>query len=369
MTSPVAATALAGEDASTETAPESGAVTIEAITQNPDQFLGERVSVRGTLTEVFGPRTFAVADGDNGLGPLLVVSSGTDIFPDELLGNPNPTVEVLGEVRTFNRAAFESDLQHDFPDDGLAGYEGRPALVAEQVTVVEGATGTPSGDNVIGDIVASPQQYLGQQVTVGGEFGEMISTNLLRITAGSQGADGEALLVLLADDVQRPQTLTDETDIQVTGDVALFERAAFEQAYGLADVSDERFSELEGQPVLIAQNFFLMPTVSELITNTQAYLSNQVHVAGIVGSIIGPGSFGLDDPAAPGGDELLVITRAQAAAVRADEVLYVTGTVQVFDLLEAERAVGYDLEDALFADRAGRPVLIADSLTPSTPTQ
>ena len=64
-----------------------------------------------------------------------------------------------------------------------------------------------------------------------------------------------------------------------------------------------------------------------------------------------------------------VITRDQAAAVRADEVLYVTGTVQVFDLLEAERAVGYDLEDALFADRAGRPVLIADSLTPSTPTQ
>lgn len=112
--------------------------TLSDIDENPAAFAGQTVTIEGTAAEVFGPRSFAIGDVAAGVGPLLVVGGGPDVFPSELTAgaNPNLMVQVTGDVRSFNLPAFGSDLRHDLDDALFADWGERTVIIADTITPV-----------------------------------------------------------------------------------------------------------------------------------------------------------------------------------------------------------------------------------------
>lgn len=118
--------------------------------ENPDDFVGQQVTVSGKVTEVLRPRAFRLSGEDVGATPLLVVSA------QEANVDEGQVARVTGTVRRFDIPEwvreFGRDFGFDFNDPGFQEFVGRPAIVAQSVTVIEGTDpdvvqqrDTPSG--------------------------------------------------------------------------------------------------------------------------------------------------------------------------------------------------------------------------------
>lgn len=123
--------------------------------ENPDDFVGQQATVSGKVTEVLRPRAFRLSGEDVGAKPLLVVS------PQQTNVETGQVVRVEGTVRRFDIPEwireFGQDLGFDLNDPVFQEFVGRPAIVAQSVTVIEGAdrdvvqeTHTPSGETTTG---------------------------------------------------------------------------------------------------------------------------------------------------------------------------------------------------------------------------
>ncbi len=146
-----------------ETGPEQGA-DVEDVQQqdqteafderrffeNPDDYLGQEVTVNGEVTEVIRPRAFRFSRKGGGATSLLVVSA------QEANVEKGQVVRVTGTVLRFDVPQwvrdFGQDVGLDFNDPAFQQFVGQAAIVAESVTVVEGAdpdiareTATPGG--------------------------------------------------------------------------------------------------------------------------------------------------------------------------------------------------------------------------------
>jgi hypothetical protein len=78
--------------------------------------------------------------------------------------------------------------------------------------------------------------------------------------------------------------------------------------------------------------------------------------------LVGANAFRLSDPGLLGGDNLLVLSRDQSVVVTENDTVAVSGVVQRFDMAQLEGELGYDLQDDLFGDASGQPVLIAETV-------
>ncbi|MDP8928202.1 MAG: DUF4131 domain-containing protein [Actinomycetota bacterium] len=118
--------------------------------ENPDNFVGREVTVSGKVTdEVLRARAFRLSGEDVGAPPLLVVSS------QQANVETGQVVRVTGTVRRFDIQEFTRDLEEifgvDFNAPEFREFVGQPVIVAQSVTVIEGAdpdvaqeTATPS---------------------------------------------------------------------------------------------------------------------------------------------------------------------------------------------------------------------------------
>ncbi len=89
-----------------------------------------------------------------------------------------------------------------------------------------------------------------------------------------------------------------------------------------------------------------------------------------VEEVIGPNAFTLDEDAPLAGgidNDLLVVSAQENLPFINDELgdqeVRVRGTVRAFDLAAFEEEVGFDLDDNLFADWAGRPAIVARAIS------
>ncbi len=118
--------------------------------EDPNDYLGQEVTVNGEVTEVIRPRAFRFARQDGGATSLLVVSA------QEANAEEGQVVRVTGTVLRFDVPEwvrdFGQDVGLDFNDPAFQQFVGQPAIVAQSITVVEGAdpdtareTATPGG--------------------------------------------------------------------------------------------------------------------------------------------------------------------------------------------------------------------------------
>lgn len=265
-------------------APGIGA-TIEQITENPNEWLGRRVTLTGIVDDAeLQPLGFVVETDDLLFDEeLLVVSANRPPVlplrtPDTAIVDDD-IVQVTGTVRRFNSAEIGNELNVNFPGDLFQNREGELVVVADRVSfTVLGAqrlspsplgpapvptpspsprivpAGTlPSYGATIDDIIDTPDAWVGQRVTVSGEVEEQASLGprAIQIADNDVFFDDSLLIVFKT----QPQTIADRQQaapylsrdvLQVTGTVRRFNREiGFELTQG-------PFSGFEGRPVLVA---------------------------------------------------------------------------------------------------------------------
>lgn len=122
----------------------AGAVTVEAIADNPERYYDQEVTVSGDVGEVFGSNNKAFRLQEEGMldrdDSLLVLS-------DEAVSNlaKDAVVQVRGKVKRFVKADLERDLGIDdwnaygFDADFWTDHDDKPVLIADSVIVRQSA--------------------------------------------------------------------------------------------------------------------------------------------------------------------------------------------------------------------------------------
>lgn len=214
-------------------------------------------------------------------------------------------------------------------------------------------------------VLADPERYRGQQLTLSGEVSNALSSQVFRMTEAEDGlfnsnSDNDGLLVVIAEGAQRPPDLDGEMLVQVTGELRAYDAETLEPDIGASFVpAVEGISE--GDPLLLAERVLVQATISAIDANPGAYLHNEVTVTGRVAEVVRAGIVRLED--AEGGDLLVVVGSAeQQRAADVGQELVVTGQVRQFNLEEIRGELDLDLDDGIFAGWSNRAVIMAETV-------
>jgi hypothetical protein len=110
--------------------------------------------------------------------------------------------------------------------------------------------------------------------------------------------------------------------------------------------------------------------ISDITTNTEGYIGQQVTVSGAVNEMIGTQGFAVSEEGVLTEVNPLLVVPAREDLVgqgfEIDQVVRVTGVVRMFDMGEVEREVGFGLNDE-FRQFEGQPAIVAQEVTPVSP--
>ncbi|MFN2555265.1 MAG: hypothetical protein ABR592_00055 [Nitriliruptorales bacterium] len=131
----LAATLLLGACGRQETEPKRGATPKETPTEsvfaNPRAFLGQDVELRGKVGSVISPRMFQLDDLERTGDRVQVFAKGEPRIDE------GQVVRVEGQVREFDIADFERELEVDLEDDLFDAYIGTPVILARSIQILE----------------------------------------------------------------------------------------------------------------------------------------------------------------------------------------------------------------------------------------
>ena len=114
-----------------------------------------------------------------------------------------------------------------------------------------------------------------------------------------------------------------------------------------------------------------------ITTHPDVYYGTQVTVRGTVDKSIGTRGVNLSS-VAPGNGEILVVSRQNLVDVGGgpgegkfseDSDVYVSGKVQLFHLSDIEQQLGVTLNPETYKQYEGKPVIIADAISPIVTSQ
>lgn len=259
-------------------------VDAEEIVRDPSKYYGKKVMIQpADVNRVLGPHAFML-DED----ALLA-------GPDVLVIVPNPTggaigedaeVRVTGTVRPYVAADIRRDFNWFDEDDVVVEFTDRPVIVADSVTSSDGRewagaiTQVPaqpaggSGHEVLtaGAIAGSPQEYLGQRVTVRAEIEDVYNPQLFTLDEDRMFV-GPDVIVYLRDG--RTSLTGDQEDqiVTVTGEVRKFIES---DLFGTATWFEPWFRDLDetgrglvrSRPVIIADSVTASNGAQLYTTNT-----------------------------------------------------------------------------------------------------
>ncbi|PLS84824.1 MAG: hypothetical protein CYG60_15930 [Actinobacteria bacterium] len=107
--------------------------------------------------------------------------------------------------------------------------------------------------------------------------------------------------------------------------------------------------------------------------NPDEFYGKNVTLSGLVSEVVGPNAVAIGGDELIGGDPVLVVGARQLDQiaeglpegepfeVQQQDLVQATGTLREFDIAEVEQDIGYDLDDNVFGDWEGEPVVIAES--------
>ncbi|WP_052056017.1 hypothetical protein [Myxosarcina sp. GI1] len=144
-------------------------VTIEKITGNIDEYVGQTVTVRSGVERELDESGFVLqANEFFGGEPFLVFNA--DAVPVTRPSDDIP-VQATGTVREFVIADIEREYGIDLDDELYVDYENRPAIVADSVALAP----------TIEDLAENPDAFYNQTIAVEGEVGELFSSNTMSL--------------------------------------------------------------------------------------------------------------------------------------------------------------------------------------------
>lgn len=214
--------------------------TVSAIAEDPQFFVGERVTVSGEVSEILTPFSYVIG-GEQFVGgdELLVVGPPPAATTDEAQDRqvyPRDIVQITGEVREFDRAELEEEWQTEFPEDVFQDYEGDVVLVGESIGLTQRVQ--EAGADIVDtdEILEDPEGYYGERVSVTDEVTTVYSERVFVV--------GDGLIVIDETGVLAETALEEGLSVEAAGEVVQFDEADF----GGADVTEH-----EGNPVMQAE--------------------------------------------------------------------------------------------------------------------
>jgi hypothetical protein len=110
--------------------------TLGNLTDEPEAFYGQQVSIEGLVGDRVGAQGFLLNDdvflGDLfGTSRVLVIHRGE--LPFDVEAWDGERVSVMGTVHPFTRAEIEDELGHPLDDERYADYEGEAVIIADEI--------------------------------------------------------------------------------------------------------------------------------------------------------------------------------------------------------------------------------------------
>ncbi|HEY9771592.1 MAG TPA: hypothetical protein V6C71_24375 [Coleofasciculaceae cyanobacterium] len=218
-------------------------VTTEELSENPEDLIGQTVTIRSDALKTIEPSTFTVSDEEFfGGEDIVVVNASGEPF---VLPEGGTEVQVTGEVTRFVSADIESAYDLDLDPDLYVDYTDRPAIIAETLA--------PAPDP--GEITKNPTQYYGQTLAVTGEVEEIYGANTFTLDEDELFGAND-LLVLVTNP---SETVSEDEAVAVTGELRSFVVADLERDYDLTwdlDVQQEIEAEYSNRPVLVVDRVY-----------------------------------------------------------------------------------------------------------------
>jgi len=219
-------------------------VTIEELSGNLANYLGQTLSVRGQVQRIAGNHAFLLGKDQlfGGKEVLVINASGQ---PIDLIEGEGTDVQVTGEVREFVLADIESEYGFDLDNTLFVDYENQPVIVAQSMAL----SPDPS------DITNNPQTYYSQRLAVQGNVETILNANAMAINDGGLfGGDG-----LLAISPSEAITLQKGKEVVITGVLRPYVFADIEREYNLAWDSDSKeqiTAKYQNKPVFIIDSIY-----------------------------------------------------------------------------------------------------------------
>lgn len=206
------------------------------------------------------------------------------------------------------------------------------------------------------------QSLIGQEVTLRNPVEEYVGE-----TGFVLQTEDEPILVINATGV--PFSVpSEDTAVQVTGEVAQFVQVDVENEFGL-DLDDTAYVDYEEQPAIIAESLALAPTPEEVAENPDVFMDQVIAIQGDIRDITSSNTFTLFEEGWIDDYGILVVgssnLKSDSSAIQTGETITATGTLQPFDADALQQDYNLDLTaDQLneFSERYNRPVLVADEV-------
>ncbi len=213
--------------------------TTENISSDPDNFIGEMVTVRGDVKEVDTSRDTFLMDDERFLTSegILVINATGETF---VIPNPDEMqAQVTGEVRLFTLVDINTAYGLDLDPALYVEYENQPAIVAESLAL------SPTPEQV----AENPTIFYNRHIAMEGRFNELLASNAFTFNNGE-------ILVLNADELE---IIPENEDLVVTGVVRPFDLAALQSEYNLnwdAELQQRMQDQYSNSLVLVADGIY-----------------------------------------------------------------------------------------------------------------
>lgn len=264
------------------------------------------------------------------------------------------------------------------PNNNFSKFLGRSSLAifaaaafvlpACSMPVAEVDSAEDARENVTSEEISDNfSAYVGQEVTIRQDIEETVG-NYAFLLDEDQLFGGEEILVINTSNSPLELVDSDDTDVQVTGEVREFVFADLEREFTLG-LEPDLFVDYEGRPVILARSIALSPDPGEVTDDPEQYYYRRIAIEGEISSIESSDRLTLEDETLFGGEGLLVISPQGAVVGQVGEDVAITGTLRPYVTAEFERDYDLtwdlDLQQQIEAEYENRPVFVADEIYPS----
>ena len=264
-----------GTGGQTTRAGQDATVSVDALSQKPQEYQGETVTVRAEVEEILSPNLFTL-DEDN------VISAGRDVLvfvarPDAV-PQEGKTITVTGTVRPFVRADFMRDFDWFYADPDLfVRFSSRPVVVAtsgqlesgvelmraptpmtEQRTIGTGGRAASGRESAqapaevsAGELADSPERFFGRRVSVQAEVEQVFGPRLFTLDEDKFFSTGRDVLVLMPEAEAVP---LDGAQVTVTGVLRPFVKTDVIRNYSWLTLDPGLWIRFDRRPAIVAES-------------------------------------------------------------------------------------------------------------------
>ena len=213
------------------------------------------------------------------------------------------------------------------------------------------------------EIADNVDSFVGQSVSVRNDIVKTIGTNGFILDQDSV-LNGETILVI--DPSQTSVSVSNDKtpEVIVSGTVEKLDLTQLAQKHDL-NLDRDLYSQYEGKPAVVATSVILSPDPEDLTKHPELYYDRPLAIQGEVDDIESYGVFEIDEEAAFGGEDLIVVQQ-KPIELEEEQNVIIYGVLRPFIAEEFKRDYNFDwdlaTQEQLKSKYDRKPVFVAEKI-------